>query len=173
MQKNKKCLYGEINKFKHQFRILQPLKIAVWIEKREHSRLGDPRRYFFNVLTHTFIHSRQEQIGNVSNMAGKQPSSPSGFSVDSRGKYKDMEGYIHKVSDVKVPPLGLRYFDFKVQERDECRRVVCFFADKWQEVKEKENSKAAVSKAASLSPRLRSASVNQTLWNTDSKTIPK
>ena len=87
-------------------------------------------------------------------MGCKQPSSPSGSSIDSRGKYKDVEGYIHKVSEVKVPSSGSRYFDFKVQERDESRRVVCFVADKWHKVKEKENSKSAV-RLASLSPQKR------------------
>ena len=81
-------------------------------------------------------------------------SSPSGSSVDSRGKYKDVEGCIHKVSEVKVPSSGSRYFDFKVQERDESRRVVCFVADNWHEVKEKENSKSAV-RLTSLSPQKR------------------
>jgi len=65
-----------------------------------------------------------------------------------------VEGYIHKVSEVKVPSSGSRYFDFKVQERDESRRVVCFVADKWHEVKEKENSKSAV-RLTSLSPQKR------------------
>lgn len=49
-------------------------------------------------------------------MVGKQPSLPSGSSVDSRGKYKDVEGYIHKVSEVKVPSSGSRYFDFKYKK---------------------------------------------------------
>ena len=51
-----------------------------------------------------------------------------------------------------MPLSGSRYFDFKVQERDETRRVVSFIAGKWHEVKEKENSKSAV-RLASLSPQ--------------------
>lgn len=84
-------------------------------------------------------------------MAGTT-SSPSGSS--STSKYKDIEGYIHKVSPIKVPSSGSRYFDFKVQERDESRRVVCFIPDKLDEVKEKQDSKAAV-RLLSLSPQKR------------------
>lgn len=52
-------------------------------------------------------------------MAGKQPCSPSGSSADSRGKYVD--GYIHKVFEVKVPTSESRYFDskYKTEMTDE------------------------------------------------------
>ena len=57
-----------------------------------------------------------------------------------------MQGYIHDVSDVKTPanPHSTRYFDFILQEGDEERRVVCFNANKHDEVKQQEKSKLPV-----------------------------
>lgn len=76
------CFYGDV---------CHPLSPAL-IDVRKH------------MLMHTFIRSlasrsriKERLFGaNLKNMAGKQPSLPSGSSVDLRGKYKDVEGYIHK-----------------------------------------------------------------------------
>ena len=69
-------------------------------------------------------------------------------------KVNDVEGYIHEVSEVKIPAWGSRYFDFKIQEREENRRVVCFSPDKRDGMKEKEISKSPV-RLLSLSPQKR------------------
>ena len=63
-----------------------------------------------------------------------------------KNSLKDVQGYIHGVSDVKTPanPNSTRYFDFILQEGDEERRVVCFNANKHDEVKQQERSKLPV-----------------------------
>ncbi|XP_048589888.1 uncharacterized protein LOC116614659 [Nematostella vectensis] len=72
----------------------------------------------------------------------------------SASHLKDIEGYVHKVLDVKVPATGNRYFDFKVQEREKERRVVCFSPDSRSELREREESKQPV-KLESVSPNKR------------------
>ena len=59
---------------------------------------------------------------------------------------KDIEGYVHQVSDIKIPanPSSSRYFDFTLQEADQETRVVCFSPNKRDELKEKEKSKFPV-----------------------------
>ena len=59
---------------------------------------------------------------------------------------KDVQGYIHGVSDGKTPanPNSTRYFDFILQKGDKERRVVCFNANKHDEVKQQEKSKLPV-----------------------------
>ena len=61
----------------------------------------------------------------------------------SASPYKDVQGYIHDVSNIKTPanPKSSRYFDFKIQEADDETRVVCFNADCQGEVKDKEQCK--------------------------------
>ena len=63
-----------------------------------------------------------------------------------KNAFKDVQGYIHGVSDVKTPanPNSTRYFDFILQEGVEERRVVCFNANKHDEVKQQEKSKLPV-----------------------------
>ena len=39
---------------------------------------------------------------------------------------KEVEGFVHQVSKVKIPAGGSIYFDFTLQERDKEHRVVCF-----------------------------------------------
>ena len=53
---------------------------------------------------------------------------------------KDVEGFVHQVSEVKIPAGGSRYFDFTLQERDERHRVVCFYPEKRENLKQKEES---------------------------------
>lgn len=55
---------------------------------------------------------------------------------------KDVQGFIHGVSDIKTPanPNSTRYFDFILQEGDEERRVVCFNANKHEAAGEIEAS---------------------------------
>ena len=71
--------------------------------------------------------------------------SPAKFSP-KKNAFKDVQGYIHGVSDVKTPanPNSTRYFDFILQEGDEERQVVCFSANKHDEVKQQEKSKLPV-----------------------------
>ena len=59
-------------------------------------------------------------------------------------KREDIEGYIHEVSEVKMPSSGNRYFDFKIQAKDVNRRVVCFGPDKRQDIKKNEEKKSLV-----------------------------
>ena len=53
--------------------------------------------------------------------------------------YKDVQGYIHDVSPVKIPAnlRSNRCFDFKLQQRQDQTGVVCFNAERRDEVKEK------------------------------------
>ena len=81
-------------------------------------------------------------LSTRSHLSMASSSSNKKSNVSATG-YKDVEGYIHDVSDVKKPanPNSNRYFDFKVQEGSEETRVICFNADFQGEVKEKEQSK--------------------------------
>jgi hypothetical protein len=63
---------------------------------------------------------------------------------DSTAMKKDVEGYIHGVSEIKTPASGNRYFDFKIQEREESVRVVCFSPEKRNEIKDNEITKSPV-----------------------------
>ena len=67
---------------------------------------------------------------------------------------RDVEGFIHQVSEVKIPASGSRYFDFTLQERDEKHRVVCFHPDKRDDLKQKEESKSPV-RILNVSPQKR------------------
>ena len=67
---------------------------------------------------------------------------------------KDVEGYVHNVSDVKLPASGYRYFDFRMQERDTDKRVVCFSPEKQTMLKEKERSKEPIT-LMNVSPQKR------------------
>ncbi len=46
------------------------------------------------------------------------------------------------MSDVKTPTSDNRYFDFKIQEEAETRRVVCVSPEKYNAIKEKQHSKS-------------------------------
>ena len=73
-------------------------------------------------------------------------SKPSQNPSSSQSKV-NVDGYVHEVSEVKIPQTGnraTRYFDFKVQERDKTKRVICFSPDKRDQLKENENSKTPV-----------------------------
>ena len=53
-------------------------------------------------------------------------------SSSNQGK-GNVDGYVHDVPEVKIPQTGnraCRYFDFKVREREETKRVICFSPDK-------------------------------------------
>ena len=49
--------------------------------------------------------------------------------------YNNVDGYVHKVSELKNPLSAHRYFDFKVQRVDEQNRVVWFNPFKRDELK--------------------------------------
>ena len=70
--------------------------------------------------------------------------------------YKDVQGYIHDVSPVKIPanPRSNRYFDFKFQQGQDQMRVVCFNTEKRDQVKEKEECKIPVTET-NVSPSKR------------------
>ena len=73
-------------------------------------------------------------------------SKPSQNASSTQGKV-NVDGYVHDVSEVKIPQTGnrgSRYFDFKVQEEEETKRVICFSPDKRDQLKEKGNSKTPV-----------------------------
>ncbi len=73
-------------------------------------------------------------------MAARVPSSGS----PTKRKYTDIEGYVHAVSEIKNPSSGNRYFDFKIQEKEDVSRVVCFSPDKQKRLKDQEKSKTPV-----------------------------
>ena len=73
-------------------------------------------------------------------MAARIPSPGS----PTKREYKDIEGYIHAVSEIKNPSSGNRYFDFKIQEKEDVSRVVCFSPDKQKRLKDQEKSKTPV-----------------------------
>ena len=53
-------------------------------------------------------------------------------SSSKKGKV-NVDGYVHAVCELKILQTGKRasrYFDFKVQEREETKRVICFSPDK-------------------------------------------
>ena len=62
----------------------------------------------------------------------------------TKRKYKDIEGYVHSVSEIKNPSSGNRYFDFQIQEKEQVSRVVCFSPDKQKRLKDQEKSKTPV-----------------------------
>ncbi len=91
--------------------------------------------------------------------------------------YTNVDGYVHQVSDVKIPRSGnhnARFFDFKIQEGEGSRRVVCFSPDKRDDLKEKELSKIPVS-LLSVSPQKRKYQADETEYkmHTFSKVVPK
>ena len=84
------------------------------------------------------------------------PSSSGNYSNDSP-TYKDVQGYVHRVSDVKVPAnsKSSRYFDFKIQQGgDEETRVVCFNAEYQGQLRQKEQSKSPC-RLTNVSPQKR------------------
>ena len=60
--------------------------------------------------------------------------------------YKDVQGYIHDVSPVKISAnlRSNRYFNFELQQRQDQTGVVCFNAERRDEVKEKEECKIPI-----------------------------
>ena len=56
--------------------------------------------------------------------------------------------------EVKFPSSGNRYFDFKVQEKEELNWVVCFSPEKKAFIKDQELSKAPV-RSLAVSPQKR------------------
>lgn len=85
---------------------------------------------------------------------------------------QDVEGYVHAVSPIKTPTSGNRYFEFKIQEREESRRVVCFSPDKRLQLKDNEENKSPV-KLLSVSPTKRRYEPESTeyLMNNRSKVV--
>ena len=84
-------------------------------------------------------------------------------SSSKRGKV-NVDGYVHDVSEVKIMQTvnqAKRHFDFKVQEREETKRVICFSSDKRDQLKEKENSKTPVT-LMNVSPQKRKYHLDQT-----------
>ena len=76
----------------------------------------------------------------------------------------NVDGYVHEVSELKIPQTGnraSRYFDFKVQEREETKCVICFSPDKRDQLKENENSKTPVT-LMNVSPQKRKCQLDQT-----------
>ena len=69
-------------------------------------------------------------------------------------KLTNVDGYIHAVSEVKSSASAVRYFDFKIQERDEKRRAICFSPEKRDAIKEKEECKSPV-RLLNVSPQKR------------------
>jgi len=62
----------------------------------------------------------------------------------TKRKYKDIEGYIRAVSEIRNPSSGNRYFNFKIQEKEDVSGVVCFSPDKQKRLKDQEKSKTPV-----------------------------
>lgn len=74
----------------------------------------------------------------------------------SSSPYKDVQGYIHAVSEVQIPanPKSSRYFDFTIQENNEERRVICFTPEIKDELKRREDAKLPTS-LKNISPQKR------------------
>ena len=70
--------------------------------------------------------------------------------------YKDVRVYVHSVSEVKIPanPNSSRYFHFTIQESDDETQVICFTAEKKDELKRREKGKAPTC-VTKISPRKR------------------
>ena len=83
-------------------------------------------------------------------MASSSNASSSWEKPNSR---KDVKGFIHDVSAVD-DRSGSRFFSFKLQERDECRRVVCFQTEKREDIQQKAEMKSPV-RILQLSPQKR------------------
>ena len=66
----------------------------------------------------------------------------------------ELEGYVHQVSEIKTPFSGTRYFDINIQQQDVRKRVVCFSAQKRDDLKHKQESKTPV-KLLNVSPQKR------------------
>lgn len=64
----------------------------------------------------------------------------------AKPQVKDIEGYVHEVSELKIPRSGTanRYFDFTIQENEKTRRVCCFSPNQRDDIKEKELNKSPV-----------------------------
>ena len=64
----------------------------------------------------------------------------------AKPQVKDIEGYVHKVSELKIPRSGTtnRYFDFTIQEKEQTRQVCCFSPNQRDDIKEKELNKSPV-----------------------------
>ena len=80
------------------------------------------------------------------NMASNAPAKSSTTTLE-------LEGYVHQVSEIKTPSSGTRYFDFNIQQQDVRKRVVCFSAQKRDDV-HKQESKTPV-KLLNVSPQKR------------------
>ena len=88
-------------------------------------------------------------------------SKPSQNPSSSQSKV-NVDGYVHEVSEVKIPQTGnraSRYFDFKYKK--ETKRVICFSPDKRDQLKENENSKTPVT-LMNVSPQKRKYQLDQT-----------
>ena len=86
-------------------------------------------------------------------MAARQGSSSQ---VSAKPQVKDIEGYVHEVSQLKIPRSGTanRYFDFTIQEKEQTRRVCCFNPNQRDDIKEKELNKSPV-RLMNVSPQKR------------------
>lgn len=81
------------------------------------------------------------------NMASYAPAKSSTTTLE-------LEGYVHQVSEIKTPFSGTRYFDINIQQQDVRKRVVCFSAQKRDDLKHKQESKTPV-KLLNVSPQKR------------------
>ena len=92
-------------------------------------------------------------------------------SVNPKREFKDVHGYVHNVSDVKIPKSGksnVRYFDFSIQEGgDDMKRAVCFSPEKGYVLKEKEVGKTPVS-LLNVSPQKRKYQPDETEYKMNS-----
>ena len=68
--------------------------------------------------------------------------------------YKDVHGYINAEIQIPANPKSARYFDFTIQENQEDTRVICFTAEKKDELKRREEAKLPTS-LTSISPQKR------------------
>lgn len=74
----------------------------------------------------------------------------------AKPQVKDIEGYVHEVSELKIPRSGTanRYFDFTIQENERTRRVCCFSPNQRDDIKEKELNKSPI-RLMNVSPQKR------------------
>ena len=98
----------------------------------------------------------------ASNTPGKSPTTT-----------VELEGYVHQVSEIKTPSSGNRYFEFNIQQQDVRKRVVCFNAQKRDDLKHKQESKTPV-KLLNVSPQKQKFDLNTEEYrlNNYSKVVP-
>ena len=73
----------------------------------------------------------------------------------AKPQVKDIEGYVHKVSELKIPRSGTanRYFVFPIQEKEQTRQVCCCSPNQRDDIKEKKELNKSPVRLMNVSPQ--------------------